>query len=195
MEEKKEEKIITQKQEVANAKNDNPATAVSTVQPTSAANDSAKTEAKPAKPAKPVKKEEAIARGVSIRASKRHCMYICNFIKGKNTDQAIMELEQVVKMKRAIPYKGEVPHRRGAMMSGRYPVNAAKIFITMLKALKGNIIVNGLDVEKAKIVSGVSNWASRPQIRSGGKSKRTHVTLIAREVETKAKAQKKEAKK
>jgi ribosomal protein L22 len=146
------------------------------------------------KPAKPVKKEEAVARGDSIRASKRHCMYICNFIKGKTVDQSIMELEQVVKMKRAIPYKGEVPHRKGAMMSGRYPVNASKIFITMLKGLKGNILVNGMDLEKTRIVSGVSNWASRPAKRSGGKSKRTHVTLIAKEVATPV-AKKVEAKK
>ncbi|HVY01445.1 MAG TPA: hypothetical protein VHA12_01640 [Candidatus Nanoarchaeia archaeon] len=131
--------------------------------------------------AKPVvKKTEATARGDSIRASRKHCQYICTFIKGKTPDQAIKELEQVIKLKRAIPYKGEVPHRKG-MMSGRYPVDASKIFIPMLKGLKGNIIANGMDVEKSVIVSGVSNWASRPQKRSGGKGKRTHVILVARE--------------
>jgi ribosomal protein L22 len=138
-----------------------------------------KTETK--KESKPVvKKTEAMARGDSIRASRKHCQYICTFIKGKTPDQAIKELEQVIKLKRAIPYKGEVPHRKG-MMSGRYPVDASKIFIPMLKGLKGNIIANGMDVEKSVIVSGVSNWAARPQKRSGGKGKRTHVTLIARE--------------
>jgi len=183
-----EKKVVSQKQETVNV-NNAPSPVVSTASPSTDNKSETKVNAKPAKP---TKKEEAMARGDSIRASKRHCMYICNFIKGKTVDQSIMELEQVVKMKRAIPYKGEVPHRKGAMMSGRYPVNAAKIFITMLKGLKGNILVNGMDLDKTRIVSGVSNWASRPAKRSGGKSKRTHVTLIAKEV---AVSQKKEAKK
>lgn len=127
------------------------------------------------------KKTEAIARGDSVRASKRHCMYICNFIKGKTPDQAIKELEQVIKLQRPIPFKGEIPHRGKGMMSGRYPVDASKIFIAMLKGLRGNIIANGMDLDKSVIVSGVSNWAARPQKRSGGRGKRTHVILIARE--------------
>lgn len=134
-----------------------------------------KAEAKP-------KKTEAMARGDSVRASKRHCMYICTFIKGKKVDQAIAELEQVVKLKRAIPFKGEIPHRGKGMMSGRYPVDASKIMIAMLKGLRGNIIANGMDLDKTVIVEGISNWAARPQKRSGGRGKRTHVTLVAREV-------------
>lgn len=180
-----EEKKATQKKMEVDTVKTTPST--STEQSAVTANDSPKKETKPAKP---TKKEEAMARGDSVRASKRHCMYICNFIKGKTVDQAIMELEQVVKMKRAIPFKGEIPHRKGDMMSGRYPVNAAKIFITMLKGLKGNILVNGMELEKTRIVSGISNWAARPAKRAGGKSKRTHVTLIAKEVAEKTEGKK-----
>lgn len=128
------------------------------------------------------KKTEATARGVSVRASKRQCMYISSFIKGKTVDVAIQDLEKVIAMKKAVPFKGEVPHRKGkGMMSGRYPVNASKIFIAILKALRGNILVNGLDLDKTIISESVSNWASRPQRKGGVKSKRTHVTIIARE--------------
>src|SRR3989338_2539166 len=56
-----------------------------------------------------VKKTEAVARGVSVRASKRHCMYICSFIKGKKIDAAIADLEQVIKIKKIVPFKGEIP--------------------------------------------------------------------------------------
>ncbi len=134
-----------------------------------------KTESKPK-----VVKSEAVARGVSIHASKRHCMYIGNFIKGKTVDAAISDLEQVVKLKRAIPFKGEIPHRKGAMMSGRYPVEASKLFIGMLKGLKGNISVNNMPAE-TRIFSVVSNWASRPR-RSNGKAKRTNVVIIAKPI-------------
>jgi large subunit ribosomal protein L22 len=137
-----------------------------------------KKEVKEVKPAK----TEAVARGDSVRASKRHCMYIGNFIRGKTVDAAIAELEEVIAIKRAIPFKGEIPHRHGNMMSGRYPVEASKIFISLLKGLKGNIIVNGMDLDKTRISLVVSNWASRPR-RKNGKSKRTHVTITAKPLE------------
>src|SRR3989344_1393560 len=79
------------------------------------------------------KKEEAIARGVSLRASKKHCMYICSFIKGKNIDKAIEDLEEVLMFKRPIPFKGEIPHRKGKIMSGRYPVKVSAMMINVLK--------------------------------------------------------------
>lgn len=129
-----------------------------------------------------VKKELAIARGASLPISKKHSMYICNFIKNKDIDTAIKELEQVVKLKRAIPYKGEIPHRKGDMMSGRYPVSASKHFINLLKALKGNAIVNGLEIEKTRIVSGSPSWARRPMKSGGRAAKRTNIILTAKEV-------------
>src|SRR3989344_1690252 len=91
---------------------------------------------------KKIKKSEAVAFGVSLPISKKHSMYICKFIKGKSIDKAISELEEVLKMKRAIPFKGDIPHRKGKMMSGRYPINASKYFINLLKGLKGNVLVN-----------------------------------------------------
>ena len=66
-------------------------------------------------------------------------------------------------------------------MSGRYPVNAAKEFIYLLKGLKGNVIDNLMDLEKTKIFWGSANWAFRPARRGGIKAKRTHVVLKAKE--------------
>lgn len=127
------------------------------------------------------KKEEAIARGISIRASKKHCVYICSFIKNKKIDKAIEDLTEVIKMKKPIPFKGEIPHRKG-MMSGRYPIKASKYFINVLKALKGNAIVNGLDLDKTRIYIASANWASRPARSAGRRAKRTHVLLKAKEI-------------
>mgnify|MGYP001593607326 FL=1 len=127
------------------------------------------------------KKEEAVARGMSLRASKKHCMYICSFIKGKSIDTAIENLEEVLMFKRPIPFKGEIPHRKGKILSGRYPVKVSAMMINVLKGLKGNVIANGLDLDKTRIYFASASWASRPRRGAGGRFKRTHVILKAKE--------------
>ena len=141
-----------------------------------------KTEAKKEQVKKIVKKEEAIARGTSLSLSKRHCMYLCTFIKNKKIDQAIADLELVIKFKKPVPFKGEIPHRKG-MMSGRYPINASMGFIKLLKSLRGNSLMNGLDLEKTKISYGSANWAHRPMRTENRRAKRTNVLIKAREME------------
>ncbi len=127
------------------------------------------------------KKEEAVAKGEGIHASMKQCTYICNFIRNKGIEQAIKELEEVRKLKRAVPFKGEIPHRRG-MMAGRYPVKVSGFFINILKALKGNLIVNGLDLEKTKIYFASACVASRPRRKNNQKFKRANVILKAKEI-------------
>src|SRR3989344_6233323 len=129
-----------------------------------------------------VKKYEAVAKGVSVHMSKKQGTYICSFIKNKSIDQAIKELNEVILYKRAIPFKGEIPHRKGkGMMSGRYPIVASKHFITLLKGLKGNVIVNGLDLDKTRVYIASTSWASRPARRGGMLAKRSNVILKAKE--------------
>lgn len=133
-----------------------------------------------------VKKDKAFARGANMPISKKHSIFICRFIKGKSIDEAIKILQEVVKMRRAVPFTGEIPHRKG-MMSGRYPVNAAKEFIILLKGLKGNASVNGLDLEKTRIELASATWGRRPLRRGSRKAKRTEVLLIARELNSEVK--------
>ena len=136
---------------------------------------------------KPAPKEkkggEAIVNGRSLHMSKRHGMYICKFIKNKTIDNAMKDLEDVMLFKRAVPFKGEIPHRKGKIMSGRYPINASHIFIKILKGLKGNAISQGLNLDKTKISFATSNWASRPTRSDGRHGKRTHIVLKAMEIE------------
>ncbi len=143
-----------------------------------------KTEVKEVKVTKPkVKKDVAVVWGPSVHMSKRHGMYICSFIKGKSIDNAMEDLEKVILIKKAVPFKGEIPHRKGkGMMSGRYPVAASKLFLTMLKNLKGNVLFNGMDLDKTRISSAYTNWASRPQRRGGQKGKRASVMIEAKEL-------------
>ncbi len=139
-----------------------------------------------------IKKEEAVAMGAGLPISKKHSMYICSFIKNKTIDLSIRELGKVSKLKQAIPFKGEVPHRKGNLERGRYPVKASKYFINLLKGLKGNAITNGLDIDSTKIYIASASWAKRPMRSGGRQGKRTNIILKAKEFPNK---QNKEAKK
>jgi ribosomal protein L22 len=132
------------------------------------------------------KKDEAVAYGVNLHASTKQCQYICKFIKNKVIDQATADLQEVIRLKKAVPFKGEIPHRKGkGMMSGRYPVKASKLFISMLKSLRGNVIVNGMDLDQTKILIASASIATRPMKTGGREAKRTNIILKAREVKAK----------
>jgi len=121
-------------------------------------------------------KKDALVNGRNIPVSTKHSIAICNFIRNKDIDKAIIELELVAKLKKPIPMRGEIPHKKG-MMSGRYPVKAVQAFIRLLKSLKANAIVNELELEKFKLFC-VANTAARPYKRFGrGRFKRTNATL------------------
>ncbi len=123
------------------------------------------------------KKTEAVVNISGLPVSTKHSIAICNFIREKNIDNAIAILEPVQMLKRAIPMKGEIPHRKGNMMSGRYPVKAAGEFIKILKSLKSNAIVNELELEKY-IIFCKANVGSRPYRKSGrARGKRTNVQI------------------
>ena len=137
------------------------------------------------------KKTEAVVNSFSLPISTKTSVAICKFIKGKTIEKATKDLEQVVVAKKAVPMKGEIPHRKGeGMMSGRFPKRAAEHFIVLLKTLKGNSNVNELD--SPIIVETIANLASRPFGRFGRmRKKRTHVSIRVREKKLISKAKKK----
>ena len=126
-----------------------------------------------------VKKTEAVVNIISLPISTKHSTFVCKFIKGKKIEDAIKDLEKVVILKKAVPMKGEIPHRKG-MMSGRYPKKTAEHFIKLLKGLSANANVNGL--ENPIISDAIANLASRPYSKFGRvRKKRTHVKIIAKQ--------------
>jgi ribosomal protein L22 len=143
------------------------------------------------------KKDHAVVNAKSVHVSTKYAMAICKFIKWKEISKAIADLEQVVVKKKAVPMKGEIPHRKGRrMMSGRFPKKGSEQFIILLKSLLSNSNMNGL--ENPIIVEASSNMAQRPFGRGGIKRKRTHVRLKAMDkqsIKKKVKKTKKEAKK
>lgn len=144
------------------------------------------TEEKKTEVKKPVvKKEMAFVRMSGLGISTKQTREICRFLMGKTPEKAIEEMTKVTKMKMAVPMRGEIPHRKGKMMSGRYPINTSKVMVNVLKSLAGNASVNGLNNPVITLAS--ASWGSRPQRRGGRKFKRTNLYMEVREAKEKMK--------
>ena len=133
---------------------------------------------------KKVVRTEAIINGKRLPISLKDSIAIGNFIKNKKIEDAISDLELVLKKKKAIPFRGELPHRKGKrMMSGKYPINASSHFIKLLKSLSANSSNNSMDLDKTRIISVIPNKAPQQLHRFGStKFKRTHVTIISKQM-------------
>ncbi|MDE1848613.1 MAG: hypothetical protein KGH55_01115 [Nanoarchaeota archaeon] len=125
-------------------------------------------------------KTEAVVNSLNAHLSAKTSAAVCKFIVGKTINRAMDDLKDVLSMKRAIPMKGEIPHRKGkGMMAGRFPKNASKHFIKMLKTLEGNANVNG--IESPVIVEAIANIGERPYGQFGRiRRKRAHIKIIAK---------------
>ena len=105
---------------------------------------------------------------------------ISKFIKGKTVDKAISDLEEVTKLKKVVPMSGEIPHRKGPVMSGRFPQKAAGVVLMLVKSLKGN--ANQHDIEVPVITEVIPNQAARPYAKGGrAKRKATNIVIVASE--------------
>jgi large subunit ribosomal protein L22 len=91
----------------------------------------------------------ARAYGYEFHCSPKDSVNIASAIRGMKLAEAKKYLEEVIAMKRAIPfrtYKGKVSHRRG-MGPGRYPRKAAECILYVLKNAENNAEYKGLNPE------------------------------------------------
>lgn len=73
---------------------------------------------------------------------------ICNFIRNKKVPKAKKLLEDVVAMKIAVPYKRyvhDIPHRRGHIGPGRFPIKASDYILKLLSSVEANAQSKGLN--------------------------------------------------
>ena len=142
---------------------------------------------KPKEVPKRPEKTEAVVKGENIPISTKHSAAICKFIRNKRIDDAVSDLEQVMRLKKAVPMKGEIPHRKGkGIMSGRFPQRAVSHFIILLKSLAANSNYNGL--ENPVIAEAVANIGERPYGKFGRvRKKRSHVRITAKSKKIKEK--------
>lgn len=125
----------------------------------------------------------------SLRAeaiSTKHSIEICNMVRGLSLSKAKTLLNEVVAMKKPVPFKrfnDNVGHRRG-MGPGRYPTKAASKILDLLNGVTANAQVKGLDTDALLIKHINSHYASRPMRAGrhrGRVSKRTHVEIVVEE--------------
>ncbi len=128
---------------------------------------------------KKVKKTETSVVGENLPVSTKVGIAICKFIFQKKVDKAIEDLEQVVRMKKAVPMKGEYSHRKGKIMSGKYPVRASKEFLVLLKSLKSNALQH--DIEEPTISQAIANKGTTTYASGGRTKKRTHIKLSCKQ--------------
>ena len=111
------------------------------------------------------KEKMAVASGKSLPVSTKHSVEIASFIRGKKLSVAIKQLEEVMDMKRAIPFKRfnkNVGHRKGRMASGRFPQKACEQILSVLKSAEANAQFKGLSTNNLVICHVCANRASTP---------------------------------
>ena len=100
----------------------------------------------------------ARAKANELNMSPKHSIEIATFIRHQRVNDAIAYLNEVVKLKKAIPFRRftrNVAHKRGLpgnWDAGRYPVKASKAYIRVLESVKKNAEYLGLDIENLEII-------------------------------------------
>jgi len=105
----------------------------------------------------------ARAKANELNMSPKHSIEIAGFIRHQRVNDAIAYLNDVVKLKKAVPFRyfnRNVAHKRGLpgnWDAGRYPVKASKEFIRVLESVKKNAEYLGLDAENLEIIHASAN--------------------------------------
>lgn len=137
------------------------------------------------------KEHSASALGNNLDISRKQCVEIGKFIRGRDIEKALGILEQVIEKKTAVPYRKynkDIGHKKGGIGPGRYPVKAANFVVQLINAAKSNAENKGLDGEKLYIkqfMANKGNTAVHHGRHQGRKMKRTHIKIILEERENK----------
>jgi large subunit ribosomal protein L22 len=105
----------------------------------------------------------AKAKANELNMSPKHSIEIAGFIRHKRVNDAIAYLNDVVALKKAVPFRRfnrNVAHKRGLpdnWDAGRYPVKASKAYIRVLESVKKNAEYIGLDPENLEIIHASAN--------------------------------------
>jgi large subunit ribosomal protein L22 len=124
----------------------------------------------------------AKAKTTNLSISTKHCVEISRFLRYKTTSFAKEYLQDVIDLKKAIPFKKfnrDTGHKVGSMAAGRYPQKAAKEFLKLVGSVEANAQSKGLNISNLKISKLIPNKASIPM--TGGRhrsaTKRTHLEI------------------
>ena len=132
-------------------------------------------------------KMEATLNVKDLGISTKKSVEVCNLIRNKTIEQAKKSLQNVIDMKKAVPYKRyntNTPHKPG-MMAGRYPVKTCEVILDMLKSIEHNAHNQGLTsklvIAHISASKGSLQWHYGRKRRR--KMKRTNLKIIVKEQE------------
>jgi len=91
-----------------------------------------------------------------VHISPKHALEICRELKGMHINEAKSFLEDVVAMKKVVPFKRhkkDVSHKRGLnkWYAGQYPKKAAAEILQLIANARSNAEYKGLDPERMRI--------------------------------------------
>jgi len=129
---------------------------------------------------------EAIANGASLKISTKQSVEICRLIRNKSIEKAKAILERVIEKKQAVPYlryNKEIPHRKGSMMTGRYPIKASKEILKIIKNAEANAANRGMPSNLTISHISAHKGASTPRYgrKIGREGKNTHIKITVSE--------------
>jgi large subunit ribosomal protein L22 len=135
------------------------------------------------------------AMGMELHISPKATREICRSLRGMRVKSAQAFLEDVVALKRAVPfrrYRRNVAHRHGLVKAdaGRYPQKAAKAVLVVLENAMANAEYKGMDPDNLRIyhigtLKGrtIQGWMPRAMGRATPKNTETvSVEMVLTEV-------------
>ncbi|MCK5334043.1 MAG: 50S ribosomal protein L22 [Candidatus Aenigmarchaeota archaeon] len=129
----------------------------------------------------------------AVKISFKQAREIGRLIKGKKSSAAIKYLEEVIVLKKPVPFgrfNTNMAHRSG-MAAASYPVNAGKKMIELLESAEKNAEYKGLEVKNLYVKN---VWATRASTYTtpkrspfrGRSKKSANISLLLEEREVKA---------
>jgi len=135
--------------------------------------------------------------GMELHISPKHAREICRTLRGMRANLARAYLEDVIALKRSIPfkrYRRNVAHRHDLVGwdAGRYPEKAAKAVLIVLDNALANAEYKGMESDKMKIFHAgtlkgrtIRGWMPRAMGRATPKNTETvSVEMVLTEVKS-----------
>lgn len=129
---------------------------------------------------------EAKACSTSLPISTKQSVELCSFLRNRTTEKSKQLLKQIAAKKLALPflkYKS-LPHRKGKIASGRYPIKASKYLLDIIESVEANAKQKNLTLPlRIKHISAHKGATTHHYGRHRGtKAKRTHIAIIVETV-------------
>jgi len=137
---------------------------------------------------KQLKENMAKASGRDLPISFKQSIEVCNYLRKDPVAKAKQKMEDAISLKKPVPFKkytDGVGHKKGNILAGRYPVNACKMILKLIKSAESNALFKGLNSKGLIIENITTNQAAdawRYGRQSRRKMKRCHIDVIVKEV-------------